>query len=308
MPVYATLDVGSNSVKLRVEELGSDGAWRLRDDRQDITRLGEKLQSRGIIGEAAAARTLAVISDFAERARRLGACEIAAVGTMCLRRAANAADFVRRVQQVCCVHLEIISGEEEARLAHLGVITGLGSRSGRLAVFDIGGGSTEFVFGEGTAIQERFSLEAGAIRLTDDYCRSDPVTPEERDRLLAAVDRELGRLKGMELPDVLVGIGGTITNLSAIQQSLPAYDTERVEGSTLGRDQVAALLELLRGKTLAERRRVVGLDPKRADVILAGTALALRIMDHLACPVLTVSDRGLRHGLMRDRFPARRTG
>ena len=308
MPVYATMDVGSNSVKLRVEELGNDGAWRLRDDRQDITRLGEELNSRGIIGEAAAARTLAVIGDFAERARRLGAGEIAAVGTMCLRRAANAAGFVRQVQQECGLQLEIISGEEEARLAHLGVITGLGTRPGRLAIFDIGGGSTEFVFGEGAAIHERFSLDVGAIRLTDDYCRSDPVTPEERDRLLAAVDRELGRLSGLDSPDVLVGIGGTVTNLSAIQQSLPAYDTGRVEGSTLTRDQVAALLELLRGKTLAERRRVVGLEPKRADVILAGTALALRIMDHLRCPVLTVSDRGLRHGLMRDRFPGPRTG
>jgi exopolyphosphatase/guanosine-5'-triphosphate,3'-diphosphate pyrophosphatase len=308
MPVYATMDVGSNSVKLRVEELGSDGGWRLRDDRQDITRLGEELQSRGIIGEAAAARTLAVIGDFAERARRLGASEIAAVGTMCLRRAANTADFVQRVRQACGLQIEIISGEEEARLAHLGVVTGLGSRPGRLAVFDIGGGSTEFIFGEGTAIQERFSLEVGAIRLTDDFCRSDPVTPEERDRLLAAVDRELGSLRGLGPADLLVGIGGTVTNLSAIQQSLAAYDPERVEGSTLTRDQMAALLELLRSKTLAERRRVVGLEPKRADVILAGTVLALQIMDHLGCPVLTVSDRGLRHGLMHERFRSRQAG
>lgn len=306
--VFATMDVGSNSVKLRVEARDPGGGWRLVDDRQEITRLGEELRARGVVGEAAARRTLAVIRDFAARARALGAAEIAAVGTMCLRRAANAPDFVARAAREAGVAIEIIPGGEEARLAHLGVITGLGAPEGRLAVFDIGGGSTEFVFGEGAAVDDRFSLDVGAIRLTEDICRSDPVTPEERDALLAAVDAELAPLAGRGPTDLLVGIGGTVTNLSAMQRSLPAYDPELVEGSRLSRDQVAALLELLRGKTIAERKLVVGLEPKRADVILAGAALALGIMDRLGCGLLTVSDRGLRHGLMHDRYRGRDAG
>lgn len=311
MAIHAAMDIGSNSVKQCVARRDAAGQWQDLDDRNEITRLSQDLHTTGIIGPTGWNQSLTAIIDFASVARELGAKDIVAVGTMCLRTAANAVDFVAAVQDACRVHIEVISGEEEARLAYLGVLSGLGELPGQVAVFDIGGGSTEIIFGRGKRIASRESLDVGAVRLTEEYLVSDPVTADEYARMLARVHVDLAdfgsndpaaRNEATQDIDNLVGIGGTVTNLSAIKLQLAEHDPARLQGTTLTREDLDHMVQEIKVRTIAERRQIVGLQPKRADVILAGTGIARVVMDHLDSDLCLVSTRGVRHGLLVDRY------
>lgn len=308
MTRYATIDVGSNSIKLFVAEAVARGEWRVLADRTEITRLAEKLQETGLLADAAMDRTFEVLGRFVDEARSLGVERVAAVGTMALRTAGNADAFLARAEGECGVDLEVISGTEEARLSYLAVRRGLPRLPGELIVFDVGGGSSEFIFGRGDVVDQLVSLDLGAVRLTDQFLPDDPVPEEQVAALCEEIDRSLLRLPGPDpgRPAVfrLVGVGGTPTNLSAVKQGLAAWRPDLIRGSTLTAAEVADLLSRFARTPLVRRREIVGLEPKRADVIVAGTALVLRIMGRFSCDRLTVSDHGVRHGLWHDRFGA----
>jgi len=169
MPVYAVIDVGTNSVKFHVGERRADGNWRTLVDRAEVTRLGEGLRETGAIAPAAIERTVAAIADMADEARRHEAAALVAVGTMGMRAASNSDAFVALVRERTGIAIEVIPGAEEGRLAYLAVKSGVGLGEGRLAIFDTGGGSTQFTFGHGAAVDEQFSLDIGAVRLTEQY-------------------------------------------------------------------------------------------------------------------------------------------
>src|SRR5262245_38315660 len=169
MPRYAVIDVGTNSVKFHIGEKNQDGAWRTVADRAEVTRLGERLAETGEIGRDAMERTATAIAGMAAEAQRQGVSQIAAVGTMGLRTARNSDAFLAEVERRTEVRIEVISGEEEGRLAYLAVKTGLGLGDGSLVVFDTGGGSTQFTFGHGSVVDERFSLNVGAVRYTERF-------------------------------------------------------------------------------------------------------------------------------------------
>ena len=299
----AAIDVGSNSVKLHVAELGSHGGWKVLADRTEITRLGEGLKDTGAITPGAMERTLDALGRFTSEARGLGVERIAAVGTMCLREAANAAEFIMAASTRCAVADEVIDGVEEARLSYLAIISGLPVSQGVVA-FDTGGGSTEFIVGRGSAIERRVSLNLGAVALTQEFLRLDPVTPDELSALLAHLSRSLSRLGPPCKRFTVVGMGGTLTSMAAVKLELATYDPERVHGSLLTRGDVEAQIQRYQETPVAERQTIVGLHPKRADIILAGAAIVLAILRHLDVDHLLVSDRGLRHGLLFDRFVA----
>jgi exopolyphosphatase/guanosine-5'-triphosphate,3'-diphosphate pyrophosphatase len=301
---YAVIDVGTNSVKFHLGERGSDGRWRTLVDRAEVTRLGEDLQRNGIISPEPLARTVDAIAGMVEEARRDRARAIAAVGTAGLRAAGNREDVIEAVRARTGVTVEVIPGEEESRLAYLAVRGGLGSIDGSLVVFDTGGGSTQFTFGRGPAVQERFSLEVGAVRYTERFGLDDAVGPEVLREALAAISGDLGRIEGRSPPDALVAMGGAVTNLVAVKLALPTYDPDLVQGAVLDRSEVDRQIELYRTRDSAARRELVGLQPARAPVILAGACIVRTIMDMLGQEALTVSDRGLRHGLLVERFGA----
>src|SRR5262245_8269327 len=164
MPRYAVIDVGTNSVKFHVGEKGPDGAWHTIADRAEVTRLGERLAETGEINPEAMERTVAAIAGMVAEGRRDGAADSAAGGTMGMRTATTSDAFIDLVERRAGVRIEVISGEEEGRLAYLAVKTGLGLDDGALVVFDTGGGSTQFTFGHGSVVDERFSLNVGAVR------------------------------------------------------------------------------------------------------------------------------------------------
>jgi len=299
---YAVIDVGTNSVKFHVAERSADGEWQTIVDRSEVTRLGEGLDETARLNEEPIERTVAAIAAMADEARKDGVEAIAAVGTAALRIAPNRSAFVDAVRERAGLDVEVISGEEEGRLAYVAVKSGVGLGQGSLVVFDTGGGSSQFTFGHGDRVDERFSLNVGAVRFTERYGLGE-VVPE--DRLASALDAiaaDLTRLDGRPTPDVLVGLGGGITNLAAVKHGLATYDPDVVQGTVLDRAEVDRQIELYRTRTAEQRREIVGLQPKRAEVILAGACIVGTVLAKLGRESLTVSDRGLRHGLLMERF------
>jgi exopolyphosphatase/guanosine-5'-triphosphate,3'-diphosphate pyrophosphatase len=302
-PRYAVIDVGTNSVKFHVGERGPDGSWRSVVDRAEMTRLGETLQETGGISDAAIERTADAIAGMVDEARRLGVRAIAAVGTAGMRIARNREDVVRAVRARTGVTIEVIPGDEEARLAYRAVRTGLGPIEGSVVVFDTGGGSSQFTFGEGPKVLARFSVDVGAVRATERFgLDRKVVTPDVLQEALAAISEDLSHLDDYPSPDALVGMGGAVTNMTAVMFQLATYDPGQVQGATLDRAEVDRQIELYRSLDADARRAIVGLQPKRAEVILAGACIVRTIMEKLGMGSLTVSDRGVRHGILVDRF------
>jgi exopolyphosphatase/guanosine-5'-triphosphate,3'-diphosphate pyrophosphatase len=271
-------------------------------DRAELTRLGEGLQAQGEIGHEAAERTIAAIAGMAEEARRLGVRAIAAVGTAGLRSAGNSAAILGAIRARTGVSVEIISGEEESRLAYLAVQAGLGLANGSLVVFDTGGGSSQFTFGRDGRVEERFSLPVGAVRFTERFGLDRAVSSEVVREALGAIGAELSRIDGHGEPDALVAMGGAVTNIAAVKHGLATYDPDVIQGSVLDRGEIDRQIDLYRSRDAEARRSIVGLQPKRAEVILAGACVVRTVMDKLGKDRLTVSDRGLRHGVLAERF------
>ena len=299
---YAVIDVGTNSVKFHIAERDADGKMGKVVDRAEMTRLGEGLGERGEIGPEAIERTASAIADMVREAQENGVRAIAAVGTAGLRLARNSASVVEAIRTHTGVAIEVISGEEEGRLAYLAVKAGLGVPESSLVVFDTGGGSSQFTFGRGSHVDERFSVDVGAVRYTERFGLDNVVSTAVLNDALAAIAKDLSRIDGRPTPNVLVGMGGAVTNITAVKHRLKSYDPDIVQGTTLERAEIDRQIELYRSRDSAERRAIVGLQPKRADVILAGACIVRTVMDKLHQDAVIVSDRGLRHGLLVERF------
>ena len=302
MARYAVIDVGTNSVKFHIGERAG-GAWTTIVDRSDVTRLGEGLgASGGAFTPEAMERTITAIAGMAAEAERAKTQAVAAVGTMGLRTARNSEEFVAEVARRTGVRIEVIPGAEEARLAYLAVVSGLELGPGSMVIFDTGGGSSQFTFGHGGTVTEQFSLNVGAVRFAEDYGLTGVVSDRDLQRASDAIGAELSRLESAGAPDALVGMGGAVTNLTAVMLGLRVYDPEAVQGTALTAREVDRQIELYRSRSTEERRRIVGLQPKRAEVILAGACIVRTVMRKLRKDQLTVSDRGLRHGVLAERF------
>jgi exopolyphosphatase/guanosine-5'-triphosphate,3'-diphosphate pyrophosphatase len=237
-----------------------------------------------------------------DEATKQGVAAIVAVGTAGLRIAPNSDDFIADVQARHALTVEVISGDDEARLAYLGTVAGIGDTSGSLVVFETGGGSSQFTFGHGDEIDDRFSVDVGAVRYTEKYRLGDAVSEDVLAEALGAIAADLERLDHRPTPDTLVAMGGAVTNLAAVKHGLETYDPDVVHGTVLDRTEIDRQIELYRTRTGDERRSVVGLQPQRADIILAGACIVRTVLDKLGSESLTVSDRGLRHGLLVERF------
>jgi exopolyphosphatase/guanosine-5'-triphosphate,3'-diphosphate pyrophosphatase len=294
----ATIDIGTNTTLLLVARTAP--AVEVLTDRAEITRLGRGIGHDGALAPDAIARTLAVLRDYARLAHAQGA-RIAAVGTEALRRAPNAAAFLGPAAEILGVPVEVIDGEREAALTFLAVTTSFADLGpGRLIVVDIGGGSTEIVLASDGKAGYRVSLPLGSVRLTETYVRSDPPTAAEQTAITAAIDAAIASVPLPAPPAALVGVAGTVTSLAAMSLELASYDPARVHGYRLSRADLARQVARLGAATQTERERMIGLDPRRADVILAGALILDRIAAAAGAAEIRVSDRGIRWGLLYE--------
>jgi exopolyphosphatase / guanosine-5'-triphosphate,3'-diphosphate pyrophosphatase len=302
LPAYAVIDVGTNSVKFHLAQRQQDGTWRRLVDRAEVCRLGEGIDDGGSISAEALARTVAAISGMVTEARRQGALAISGVGTAVFRIATNGADAVAAIRAGAGLQIEVLSGDEESRLAYLAARASVEVGDGAVVVFDTGGGSSQFTYGSGATVDDRFSLNVGAARYTERFALDQAIDSDTLDEALSAISSDLAVLNERPRPDAVVGMGGGITNMTAVSQEMASYDPDAIQGSTLTTAEVDRQIELYRMRSADERRTIVGLQPKRAEVILAGACIVRTILAKLGAQALTVSDRGLRHGVLLERF------
>lgn len=301
---FAFIDIGTNTILCLIAEFKNDDSFDVLDDLAEITRLGQGVHQTGRISPEGEERSLKVLQRYLERCKRLNVEEIIAVGTSALRDARNSAEVRARFKEQLGLDVRVISGEEEAAYSFLAVQKGLPLNRRELLVVDVGGGSTEFIRGNAAGVVETISINVGSVRLTEQFLHSDPVQTEECEKMMAAIEKELTRLPNQWLKDgsilTLVGIAGTFTTLSAVEKKLVCYTHGEVHGSRLTVSEVRRQVALFQGKTIAERKAIPGLEPKRADVILAGACLIERIMTLFHSERVIVSDQGVRYGLLHE--------
>lgn len=295
----AALDVGSNSIRCIVVEARPGGHWRVLDDEKATVRLGEGLGRTGRISRPAWERALAALRRMRRIVDGLGASHVEAVATSAVRGAANRVRFLDAVARETGFRVRAVGGEEEAELAAASALHHFGGRGVRLAVADIGGGSFEVATATGHLLQEVFSLDLGAVALTERFVRHDPVRPGEFARLGRRVRRALARALGQLAPvPLVVGSGGTMGVIAQIVMAQRGERYDGVHGYEVLRSEVVHVLAMLRRTSARERRRLPGLAPERADIILAGVAAVDGLMEHLEANRLVVNDKGIREGLI----------
>ena len=305
----AVIDVGTNSVKLLVAQVSGRRVEPLLEQSEQ-TRLGSGFYETHRLQPATIAHTARAVGEFARRAAEWSAVSTRVIATSAARDALNQGKLLEAIRTASGLEVEVISGEQEADWAFRGV----GSTpllAGRpLLIVDVGGGSTEFILGEGDHQQFGHSFPLGTVRLMEHLPHADPPTGHEWDRCRATladfleqhirpvIDPELRLLSARAVQ--LVGTGGTASILARIELRLPSYDRERIEALLLAREQVRQQRERLWNLPLAEREQIAGLPADRADVILTGVAIYEVLMESFGFPDLRVSTRGLRFAAVMD--------
>lgn len=307
---YAAIDLGTNNCRLLIAKPSADG-FIVVDAFSRIVRLGEGLASTGRISDAAIDRAIAALSVCADKLRRRHVTLARSVATEACRRASNGNEFIQRVYRETGIALDIISAQEEARLAVLGCHALLEPGEGPALIFDIGGGSTELVLvdaqGDGAPqIVDWVSAPWGVVSLTE----SEPFDHGDPAERLAAYGRMRARVADAFAPLAarlprdadgirLLGTSGTVTTLASLHLGLPRYDRQAIDGLIVPCDSMRAISDRLSGMTLAERQKLPCIGTERADLVVAGCAILESILDIWPAQRLGVADRGIREGILR---------
>ena len=297
----AVVDIGTNSTRLLIADVEPGGAVSELQRRTQVTRLGEGVDTSGVLADAAIGRVLAVLDEYASVIAQFGAQARPAVLTSAVRDAANGPQFVATVEQRYGLEARAIGGGEEARLTYLGATSDHDATDATpTLVIDVGGGSTELIVGAGARVGFSVSMQVGVVRQSERHLRSDPPrTPE-----LAALGAEVAATIERSVPEHVqrtasraIAVAGTATSCAAIDQALDPYDPARVHGYRLELTTLRLLLARLASLSLAERRRVRGLDPDRAPTIVAGVIILIRALEAFGLDAFEASEHDILRGV-----------
>lgn len=296
--LFAAIDCGTNSVRLLVCRRESDGRLVEIDRRLHLTRLGQGVDATGAFHPDALARTLDAMADFGSELDELGVERRRLVATSAARDASNSAEFFDGARARLGVDAEVIPGTEEARLSYLGAVNALATPTQPVLVMDIGGGSTELVLGAEGAVQQAVSLDMGSVRVKERFWTADPPAASD----IAAATEFIDRLLEDSPIDFAavatwVGVGGTVTSLSALIQGLSVYDRDAVHGSTLEPGELVAFTTELLSLSAAEVAEYPTMVPGRADVIAAGGLVCRQVGARMARPLI-VSEADILDGIV----------
>jgi exopolyphosphatase/guanosine-5'-triphosphate,3'-diphosphate pyrophosphatase len=301
----ASIDLGTNTCLLLIKEETTGGEIILHDE-SNVVRLGQGVDQAKALNPEAMERARACLEKYAKISQKLGvdASQIIAVGTAQARDAKNAKDFFDTIQKSYGIKFRILSGDEEGKATFLGAaLPGLDPK--KMVVMDIGGGSTEIVaMPDASENISGESLSLGAVKMTERFLKSDPVTDEEFWQCEETINQMVSRLKPWrkELKtkiqkETFVAVAGTAVTLAMLQESMLDYDRTKLDGMIITKGDAHRLVEELKWRTIAERKLMPGMEPKRADVILAGALIFWRVMEELEFEEAIISTRGLRYGV-----------
>jgi len=298
------IDVGSNAIRLQVARVFGDGSFAVVHDEREPVRLGEEVFRTGVLSAQAIQRALEVLSRYALTARRQGALRVRAVATCAVREATNGEAFVQEVERVAGIRLETISGVQEARLIAKGVLSGFEVKDERVALADIGGGSTEISLVERGEVKFGVSVPLGSVRMTEMFCLSDPLLPgHER-----AMREHIRACLAQTLPTELFGAWGRVLGSAGTIGAVANYIRRRPSvprpagppRTAFSVRDLAKASGALRKMTLARRRKAPGIEERRAEIIVAGAVILEEICAHVKARSVKVVRRGLRDGLMLE--------
>lgn len=298
-----TIDIGTNSMRLLTAEY-RDGKIIDRKKYINTTRIGQGVDNNGYISKEAMDRNIKALKEFKNICDKYSCDYVCCMGTSALRDSKNSGEFVKLAKEVTNIDVEVITGDKESNLGFLGVLEGLEqgtTNDNEILVIDIGGGSTEFIVGDKNGVNFCKSENIGALRLTEKFLKHEIVNDEELDQTINFINKIIqGTIDITKRRNIsqLVGIGGTVTSVSAINQKLEVYSMEKVHNSKICKKELDEILQMLKNMTLADKKRLNGLQPKRADIITAGVIILEIIMQKLEINEIIVSEYDNLEGLM----------
>jgi len=293
----AAVDIGTNSCRLLIAEKKTDESFDILNRKLEITRLGEGVDQNKILKEKAVNRVFKVLKKYKAIIDEFQVDRVRIVGTSALRDVDNSYLLTEKVKDLG-LELEIISGEKEAELNYLGAVSNL---EDNFLLVDIGGGSTEFIWSNSSEINFK-SLDVGCVRMTEKFI-SDPnkkVSSTEINEIKSHVDNLLSKELELDKDFKVKGVGGTITTVAAVKLALEVYDSSKIENLKLKYSELKKIRDRLKDLKLKERKKVKGLQPKRADIIVSGLIILMTIMKHINSQELYVSDHDLLYGLLKE--------
>lgn len=303
MPRYAAIDIGSNSIRmLAAEVVGGSPLKTLASSRQ-VTRLGEGVFRTGRIPQSALDLCCNVLAQMAAEYRAAGVIGVRAVGTSALRDAGNQEEFLKRASEALQAPVEVISGQEEARLIHLGVQSRWPHPTQRVLMVDIGGGSAELILSEHGRMAQAFSKPLGALRLKEVFLKSDPPDPRELHRMEEYIqERIVDAVKrfGNAAYDRAIATSATAAAVICAVNRVPRAKRETADRLRATMSQVKAFYRDVSTRNLESRRKIPGIGPKRAEIIVPGVAMLLQVLREFRLPKLCYSSAGLRDGIIAD--------
>jgi exopolyphosphatase/guanosine-5'-triphosphate,3'-diphosphate pyrophosphatase len=310
MPRYAAVDIGSNSVRMEAAEVNDGEAPRILASEREVTRLGASVFRTGRVSQEAMEFLSGVLGRMAALYRKLDVIGVRAVATAAIRDASNQQEFLARASAALGSDVEIISGQEEARLIHLGVHTRWPHPKERFLIIDIGGGSAEIILSDDQRIEMAFSKPLGALRLQELFLRSDPPKASDLHRLDQYVSERIDsavRRMGNAHIDRVVGTSATASALVCAANQIPRSRRDEADRHRATTTQIRKLYRDLSQMDVGARQKVVGIGPKRAEIIVPGSAVLLRVLEAVNMPALFYSGAGVRDGIIAD-LSARRVG
>lgn len=290
--IKASLDIGSQSILLLIADIQANRVSPVHEEFY-APRLGEGVSETGLLGKPAMQRAESALWDALERCHRLGATEIIAGGTAALRQADNSHEFVAGIRSRLGIDIKILSANDEAVLTYLGALSGL-NVAGRVAVLDVGGGSTECITGFVERPKATMSVPIGAVNLAGRFGRS----PGQNPKAIAELQKTLGSMAAEARGNVVVGVGGSVTTLAALKLKLKKYNPQKITGSVLTLSDLGKMLFQFRSLPISRIKDLPGMDPSRADIIEAGATIIRTFLVLAEADSIFVSARGLRYGLL----------
>jgi exopolyphosphatase/guanosine-5'-triphosphate,3'-diphosphate pyrophosphatase len=303
MPRYAAIDIGSNSARMLTAEMGRGSEMVTLASHREVTRLGAGVFRSGVITKDSIELVCGVLTRFAKMISPHDVLAVRAVATAAVRDASNQREFLDRASEAAGVPIEIISGQEEARLAHLGVQTLWPHERERLMIVDIGGGSAEIIVSEKGQFREAFSKPLGAVRLTGMFLRSDPAKPSQLAALEEFIEERLApavkRFRGLRF-DRVIATSSTAAAVVCAANRIPRSRRDEADRLRAKASQVTKLYRDLSEKNLEKRRKKTGIGPRRAEIIVPGIAVLRHVLEAFRQPALYYSSAGVREGIVTD--------
>ncbi len=303
---HCVIDIGTNSVRMLIAEYHGSSINIIKK-KMEMTRIGKGVDKTKLLSERGINETLESLKRFKKEANEEKVGTIYAIATSAVRDAKNKSDFIDRCKREVGINIEVIDGYREAELGFMGILGGL-KYNGNILAIDIGGGSTELIIGSSEGIKYSISIDIGAVRLTDRFITTDPITNNEfedlKNNIQDNIRNPLQQIKKYSINKV-AGIGGTITTLAAIKQNMEEYSREKIHSSILCIEDIDHMINRFMNMNNEQRKLINGLQPKRADIILTGAKILYEILENISKEEIIVSDYDNLEGFLFDNMSSK---